>query len=145
MYELTGDIECGILEKTRIYEIMSQPPITITKSSDIEGAARKMYDAGVGSVLVVDEEGKLSGIITRRDMIYLLATGIARRNPPVSRYMTESVITAREEESVAEALSRMKEAGVRHLAVVDDEGRPVGVVSMWDIMMLLARECIEEY
>ena len=137
-------VECNLLKTTRIYEIMSSPPVTIFKGESIEAAAKKMYASGVGSVLVVDEDERLAGIITRRDLIYLLASGIARRNPPVERYMVESVITAREDETADDALQRMREAGVRHLAVIDNNGRPVGVVSMFDILMLLARVCIEQ-
>ena len=137
-------VECNLLRTTRVYEIMSSPPVTIHKGESIEAAAKKMYDSGVGSVLVVDDEGRLAGIITRRDLILLLASGIARRNPPVERYMVESVITIREEDTADDALQRMREAGVRHLAVVDGEGRPIGVVSMFDILMLLARVCIEQ-
>jgi len=136
-------VECGILGEKRVYEIMSSPPVVVSEDESLEGAARRMYEAGVGSVLVVDSGGRLRGLLSRRDVIYLVASGAARRNPPVRLYMSESVITVEEEEPVRAALDRMREAGVRHLAVLDSEGRLVGVVSMWDILMLLARECLE--
>ena len=135
--------ECGILGRTRVFEIMSSPPVVVGLDESLEYAARRMYEAGVGSVLVVDGDGRLRGILTRRDIIYLVASGVARKNPPVRLYMSESVITVEEGEPVGVALDRMREAGVRHLAVLDGRGGLVGVVSMWDILMLLARECVE--
>ena len=134
--------ECRILEETRVYGIMSSPPVWVRPEAGLEEAAKRMYEAGVGSVLVLGEDSVLLGILTRRDLIYLLASGVARKNPPVRLYMKESVITAREGDTVRQALDRMRSAGVRHLAVLDSEGKPVGVVSMWDILMLLARKCI---
>jgi CBS domain-containing protein len=137
-----GVVECSVLETTRAYQVMSSPPVTVTPGDTIEGAAKVMYEARVGSVVVVDADGKLAGILTRRDLIYLLASGIARKNPPVRLYMTESVITARENESISQILEKMKEAGVRHIVVIDADNRPIGVVSMWDILMLIARRCL---
>ncbi len=121
---------------------MSTPPITARASDKISDVARKMYEGNVGSVLIVNEEGVLIGIITRKDLIYLLALGVAAKDPSVSRYMSESVITGRENESLKEILDRMLESGVRHVAIVDERNVPKGVISMRDILMFIARSCI---
>ena len=71
----------------------------------------------------------------------MVATGEARRNPRVSSVMSASVITAGPEEDLATVLDRMRSAGVRHIVVVED-GKPVGVVSMWDILTTVWRECL---
>ncbi len=135
-------VDCKVLEDVRAFQIMSSPAITVSGEARITDAARKMYESNVGSVLVVDDEGKLIGILTRRDLIYLLASGVAVKDPKVSLYMSESVITAKDEDNLKEILDRMSESGVRHVAIVDTIGRPKGVISMWDILMFIARHCI---
>ncbi len=134
-------VACGGLERRRVYEVMSTPPVTVGVDASLVDAARAMYESNVGSVVVVDDNGGLAGIVTRRDVIYLVATGEARRNPRVSSVMSASVITASPEEDLATVLDRMRSAGVRHIVVVEG-GRPVGVVSMWDIMNTVWRECV---
>jgi CBS domain-containing protein len=138
-------VECSILSQTRVYEVMSTPPVTVDVDASIELAAKRMYEAGVGSVVVLTNDGRLAGIFTRRDLIYLVASGIARKNPPIRLYMSESVITAVENETLEQALEKMSETRVRHLVVLDGSGNVVGVISLWDILTLLTRKCISKY
>ncbi len=137
-------MECGLLSSRRAFEVMSAPPVTVGLEARLSEAARIMYSSNVGSVVVVDESGRLAGILTRRDVLRLVATGEAARDPPVYSVMSASVITAHPEDDLASVLARMKAAGVKHIVVVDEDERPRGVVSMWDIMSLLAGECVEK-
>jgi CBS domain-containing protein len=123
--------------------VMSTPPITVDPSTPLWEAARKMYENNIGSILIVDEKGKLSGIITRRDLLYLLASGIAARNPAVGAVMSTSVITASPKEPVMKILGRMRRLGIRHIPVVDDDMHPLGVISLWDLANLIL-SCIED-
>ena len=125
--------------EAKAYTLMSTPPVSVSREEPLWSVARVMYETGVGSVLVV-EGGRLVGILTRRDIVYLVATGRAAANPPVGSVMSLSPITAKQDEDVLSLLEKMREAKVRHLPIVDDEGRPVGVVSMQDILEHLA-EC----
>jgi CBS domain-containing protein len=136
-----GSLGCDVLNR-KIYEIMSTPPITTSTDATLIDAAKAMYESNVGSVVVVDEKGELAGIVTRRDVLYLVATGEARRNPRVSTIMTTSVITVSPTEDLATALDRMRNAGIKHI-VVTENNKPIGVVSMWDIMNAVWRECVE--
>ncbi len=118
----------------RVSDLMTTPPITVHRDTSIEDAARKMYENRVGSVLVVDEEGKLVGIVTERDILYAVVRGKVGRGLPVWDIMTDNPITARPDEPLIEAIERMREANIRHLPVVDEEGRPVGVLSLRDVV-----------
>ncbi len=123
--------------KGLVESIMSKPPLTINKNSSVQEAAKIMFNNRVGSVLVIDDDdGKLVGIITERDLVYLVAMGKLHlaSEYPVWQIMTENPITAKPSDPIDEALARMKEINVRHLPVVDDEGKPVGVVSIRDVM-----------
>jgi len=134
---------CGVLEK-RAYEVMSTPVVVVPGDYSLSMAAREMYKANVGSVVVIGEDGGVIGILTRRDAIYSLAAGEARRDPPVRLVMSQSVITGRPDETLGEILEKMRSAGVRHVPILDDAGRPVGIVSMHDILMALAGDCLGE-
>ncbi len=136
--------ECSILRERLAYEVMSTPPVTVGLDASVSEASRVMYTNNVGSVVVVDGEGRVAGILTRRDILRLVATGEAARDPKVESVMAAGVVTAGERDSLSSILSRMRAAGVKHVVVVDEGERPVGVVSMWDILGLLAGECIED-
>ncbi len=135
--------ECPGLDK-KAYEVMSSPVVSVRSWESLEDAARAMYSSNVGSVVVVDEDGRLAGIVTRKDVLYLVAVGEAKRNPRVSTIMSSSVITARENDTLGVILSRMTEAGIKHVVIIDEDERPVGVVSMWDILMAIAGECLPQ-
>jgi len=127
------------LSEIKLSMIMSTPPITVRKEDSVKEAARIMYNNRIGSVIVVDEEGRVVGILTERDLIYLIALGKKElfSEYPVWQIMTENPITGRPDETVLEALSKMKEAKIRHLPVVDDENRPLGMVSVRDILEII--------
>jgi CBS domain-containing protein len=120
--------------RIRVGDIMSAPPVTVGEDTGIVEASRIMVEKGIGSLIVVDSEGRLAGIVTERDLLYALARDLACRGGKVSDVMTRNVVTVRPEDSVSTAIDKMREANVRHLPVVDAEGRPVGVLSMRDIL-----------
>ena len=118
----------------RVEDIMSTPPITASRNDPIEDMAKIMYDNLIGSVLIVDEEGKLEGIVTERDMIYAIAKDKVGKGLPVYMIMTENPITTKPSASVMEAVITMRESNIRHLPVVDDDGKPLGMLSLRDVL-----------
>ena len=56
-------VACGELERRRVYEVMSTPPVTVGVDASLIDAARAMYESNVGSVVVVDDNGGLAGIV----------------------------------------------------------------------------------
>jgi len=102
-----------------------KPSITITE------AAKIMYDKGIGSVLVVENE-KLMGIFTERDIVKTVATGISL-NESLEKVMTKNPITIEEDEYLSKASIIMSEKNIRHLPVINKEGKLVGIISAKDI------------
>jgi len=94
-----------------------------------------MSDRRVGCVLVVDG-GKLAGIFTERDFVNRVVTQGLDASEPVSRVMTASPATVHIGATVQQAIEVMS-GGLRHLPVVDDDGRPVGVLSIKDVVHYL--------
>ena len=121
----------------RVEDIMVSPPVTVSKNTSIRDAARIMYDRKIGSVLVVDDDGKLVGIVTERDIVFACAQGWDTSRHAVWEIMSENPVTVKPSDNVVTAMEKMRELGIRHLPVVDEQGRPVGMVSFRDIMDLV--------
>ena len=118
----------------RVEDLMSTPPVTIDRDEPLEKAAKLMYENNIGSVIVVSKDGKIEGILTERDLVFAIARGKIGRNMPVWMFMTENPITVNPGTPIIDALKTMREANIRHLPVVDKEGKPVGMLSLRDIV-----------
>ncbi len=119
---------------TTVREVMKTSNlVTVTPSDTIREAAKRMYSANVGSVLVVDDKGTLLGIFTERDLVRVVATGVSL-DERVEKVMTTKLVTASPDESLAMVASKMIEHGVRHIPVVDEAGKLVGIVSIRDVL-----------
>ncbi len=115
---------------------MTTPVVTATKEFPIEDVAKLMFDNRIGSVVIVNDEGKIEGIVTERDMIYAIAKNKVGRGIPVYTIMTENPITIDPDKPLIDAVRKMREAKIRHLPVVRD-GVPVGMVSLRDIIEVM--------
>ncbi len=122
----------------RAEDIMTAPPITATPNTSIKDIAMLMRKNKVGSVLIVDEEtGKLRGIVTEHDLVYACSEGWHPENRQAWEIMTEDPITVRPDEEIVEVMKKMRDAGVRHIPVVDRDGKPVGMISARDVLDLV--------
>lgn len=112
-----------------------------SKSSIIE-AARKMAQFNVGSVVVLDESGKVIGIFTERDLVRCVANSIDL-DSRVEKIMNRNPITIHYDEYIERAVLIMRENNIRHLPVVNKEGKFVGMLSIRDLSKLLPSESLE--
>ena len=102
----------------------------ITPEKSILESARQMRVEHVGSLVVVDQDGKPIGMLTDRDItIEGVARGVDVDQTTVRDLMTAPVVTATESEGMVTALARMREFGIRRLPIIDSEGKLVGVVT----------------
>ncbi|MEN3047592.1 MAG: CBS domain-containing protein [Candidatus Caldarchaeales archaeon] len=118
----------------RTADLMSAPPITLSTDAKIDDVPGVMWENGVGSVLIVDQRGKLVGIVTERDVLYAASHGLLGKGRPVSAVMSKDLTVATPDEDLASVIEKMRDYNVRHIPVVDSEGRPVGVVSARDVL-----------
>jgi CBS domain-containing protein len=103
--------------------------------------AERMLGSNVGSLPVLDEDRRLVGIVTDRDLALRVLAG--RRNPQETRIvevMSECVQTIREDATIESALAAMRTRGTRRLPVVDAGDRLVGMLALDDVLSLLAEE-----
>ena len=112
--------------------------VCVEEETEVAEAIRLMQKHHIGCVLV-QAEGVLVGIFTERDVIHkLLRTAKDLRAVPVGAFMTPDPETLTLSDSIAFALNKMSVGGFRHIPLVDDRQRPVGVVSVKDIVDYLA-------
>ena len=104
-------------------------------------AAERMHQRSVGSLIVLDRYRQPIGIVTDRDLVVkVLAAEKSPRTTRVRDIMAAPVKTVLETSTVEWTLSLMRSGEVRRLPVVDGEGRLVGVVTLDDVLSLLASE-----
>ncbi len=104
-------------------------------------AARRMRARGVGTLVILDGSAKPVGMVTDRDLaLRVVAVAGDARATTVGEVMTEHPRTVSESAPIEAALSLMRSGSCRHLPVVNEDGNLVGIVSLDDILPLLAEE-----
>ncbi len=117
-------------------DLMQVPAVTVSEETTIDEAAEIMWDKNIGSVIVVDKEGLMIGILTERDVLFSVTKSLTGRGIPVSSVMSKTSLMANPNESILTSVERMIRSGVRHLPVVDKTGKPVGMLSIRDAVDL---------
>lgn len=101
----------------------------------IAEAVEIMQHNKIGSVLLTDEEGILKGIVTERDVL-MKVVGIINdiKTTPITEIMTADPVTLCEDDKIAYVMNNMHVGRFRHVPIVDDDGRPIGIVSIRDVV-----------
>ena len=132
-----SDLE-SVLISERLSDALSHPPLIVEIGATVAEAIAAMQKERRGCVLVVNGD-KLAGIFTERDVLLKVASlSSDLTQTRVSDYMTGDPVTLPADSSVAFALNRMVIEGFRHIPLVDDYGRPTGVVSMRELIEYLS-------
>lgn len=116
-------------------------PIAAKPTDTVADAARLMAEHNIGSIPVVDEQGRLLGIFTERDLARLIAReGAKALEKKLEEAMTRNPVTASPEDPLPELAHKMIEHGIRHIPVVDEQGKLLGVVSIRRVLRHLLAE-----
>lgn len=130
-----------------IGEICNREVVVAEKSLSVTGAAQLMRSHHVGDLVVVEERAGRRhpvGIVTDRDIVVeVVAAGVNPESLKVADIMGPEVATVRESEGFFEALRYMRDKGVRRMPVVDVDGGLVGILTLDDLLGLLAEEMTE--
>ncbi|OLC25927.1 MAG: IMP dehydrogenase [Thaumarchaeota archaeon 13_1_40CM_3_50_5] len=119
-----------ILKVKRSESVMIEQPYTIKPDMSVAEAKKAMAEYGV-SGLLVEEEGKLAGIITRRDITFE-----KNNKRKVSEVMTKEVITAKDGLTIEQAKEILHKQRIEKLPVIDDKRRIVGLITSKDILKM---------
>ena len=109
--------------------------VTVQPSETVMAAVHKLAKHDRGSIIVCDDEGKLLGIITERDIVRKCFTsGKDLDKTRIQDVMTTRVIVAKPEDDLSYAINVMKEARIRHIPIVDAQEKAIGIISMRDLL-----------
>ncbi len=134
--EPATDVERGLIHD-RISVLQPRAPVVVEPEMPVLPVLRMMLDHKIGCVLVV-KEARVVGIFTERDVLIRLPDDPEQwKDRPISDFMTPQPQLLDLEAKVAFAVQRMDQGGYRHVPVVDNQHRPVGVISVRDILRYL--------
>jgi CBS domain-containing protein len=127
-------------------EVCVRDVIICSRTTPICEAAQLMFRFNVGDVVVIEESGKRIplGIVTDRDIV--VGVVALKLNPALTTagdVMKKAVITVREDHGVFETVQNMRMQGIRRIPVVNGEGALMGILSIDDVIQLLAEEMTE--
>jgi signal-transduction protein with cAMP-binding, CBS, and nucleotidyltransferase domain len=115
-----------------VREIMIKQLVTVEMDTSLTVVARRMRDAGIGDVLVV-EDGRLRGVATDRDLVVrAMAEGKDPEHTAVRAVCSTELVSIGPDDEVDTAVMVMRRNALRRLPVTQD-GRPVGIVSLGDL------------
>jgi len=119
----------------RVGDVMTKEVIVLPMGNKVPEAAKLMQEHSIGSVIVVDEEGKAKGIITERDIITKI---VAKDEHPskvkVDAVMSKPLRVITPDVSIEEASSSMRDNRIKRLPVVNEKKELIGIISEGDIM-----------
>ncbi len=110
-------------------------PITIRSDEPVRRAIALLVENRIGVLLVVDEAGKLVGILSERDVVRTAAHDEALFGRPVAEIMTKEVIVGMPQDDVLAVAHTMLEKRFRHLPIME-EGELIGIISIGDVLKI---------
>ncbi len=132
------------LDVPRVADLMTIDPVTVAIDAPIEVAEELMRRHHVSGLPVVDEAGRLIGVISQTDILFLDVPTVRdlirhrARGVRVGEVMSTPPVTVDVSASLQDAAIRMQREHIHRLVAVDDHGRPVGVISAMDFVTLAA-------
>ena len=125
-------------------KVCNREVVFIRREASVPEAARLMREYHVGDIVVVDETtGKRVpvGIVTDRDIVLeVIAEGVNVNDVSVGDIMSNSLVTARENDSVLDTIRIMRAKGVRRLPVINDDNELSGILSVDDLIDLMSEQ-----
>ncbi len=127
-----GELEQAITGQP-VSAIATTAPESISASMPVKEAINLLTERRIGCVLVNMDGGQF-GIFTERDVLMKISADLATLQRPVGEFTTADPVVLERHDSIAYALHAMDVGGYRHLPIVDQERKPIGIVSVRDIL-----------
>ena len=113
--------------------------VTVSEETTVREAFGIMKERAIGSVVVVDGEGRLAGLFTEWDILALVADeDAAAADRRVGDLMTRDPETTAMDSSLAEIIHRLTVSDLRYLPILDEEGHPVSILAARDLVDFLS-------
>jgi CBS domain-containing protein len=127
----------------QLHEIATTPAVTCRPTQTITEVAREMHENEVGCVVVIDDAGRVAGIVTDRDLVVRAMARELSSDTPVAAVMTHDVVQLHADDDLDAACNVMAAWATRRIPLVRPDGTVVGVVTHDDVSRALA-ESIDE-
>lgn len=121
--------------------LAGREPVFVDAEATLRAVARTLWSESVG-ILVVGNERHPLGVISERDVVSELAQGADPDRRSARDAMTAYLISTRREDPISDAAAQMLDDSVRHLPVVDEDGRVIGMVSVRDLIRPLLLDAL---
>jgi CBS domain-containing protein len=122
-------------EETPFVANVMQKAVTCKENEEVRAIAERIVTRSVNHIVVVDDQGKLNGIVTSWDITRALAEG----KKALADIVTRRVITAKLDEPLETASKRMAQHNISALPVIDGERKVLGIVTSEDVSKILGR------
>ncbi len=122
----------------KVADVMTSPAITIHANEPLGVAAARMAEHGIKRLPVLDEKGKLIGVLSRVDVLKQVVSEESKKRAAkapagaartLGDIMIPEIPTIEEDDQLADIIARFLEAGTRRLVVVNEAGQPLGLIS----------------
>lgn len=118
-----------------ILQVKGHAVYSINPDNTVFEALEMLVDRNVGALTVVDSQEHFLGIFSERDYARrVILKGRASKETLIREIMTEHPITVTEEHSIEDCMALMTDKRIRHLPVVDAQGRLIGLISIGDVV-----------
>jgi CBS domain-containing protein len=115
--------------------IALKTPLTVTPDTPLARCISLLQKHRIGSLLVVDQRSRITGIFTERDcLMKVFARNLDLERALVADFMTPNPQRAQPDTTIAFALNLMSGGGFRHVPVVDQDDIPIGILSVKDVV-----------
>ncbi len=119
-----------------IMKLKGSGVVTTTKDNSLLDIAKLLAQHGIGCIVIEGDDGTIAGIVLERDLIRAIGQAGAKvLKEPVSDFMTKTVVTARETDTIDRLMSEMTTDRFRHMPVVE-RGRLIGLVLIGDVVKM---------
>lgn len=142
------DTHFGVLDKRFLAQSIGllgpNNPVLLTEDSSLRDALTTLKKNKIGSLIITNHHGKITGLLSERDIILKVNVGETDLDrTSVTTIMTSQPKTIEMGTSIAFALHLMSQGGFRHLPIIDDEEIPVGIISVKDIVDHIVRTFVD--
>ena len=128
----------------RINTLPLTPPVTVQAGTPVGRVVDEVQKKNVGCVLVY-EAGRMVGIITERDVLLkVVARDVDYTTTKIDDFMTREPVTLSPDNTIGDAATLMNDRHFRHIPVIDGNGQATGIVSIKDIIQMLAESFPEQ-
>jgi CBS domain-containing protein len=137
-----GGAPATTIDGMQVADLMTSAALTDAPDDTLAEASARMWQQQTGSLLILEDE-RLIGIVTERDVLRAVAEGNDPKSTSLRDLMTKDPVTVPPDSNLRDAAQIMFEKWFRHLPVVDETGKVVGIISLRDLLTLVA-EGMEE-